>query len=510
MTDLRLACVALALITPLLHAADSPRASGPAADPAPPPAARPPCPAGWTDFENPLVGVQAHVPSNYWVRLHGGVLLAVEQVNEPTTMAFVLPFRPRAGTDATAIARQFAKFVAQSEPRFEAEVLGQASPDRALARFTSVAAGRPVQGKYQALLTAGGSMALVIGVMAPRDQLESELPRLRQIAQGFGFQSPRGRWRDYVSPAGGFTLRHPEGWPIESSDGRSGKDNVDWVVRDPRQPLSRAFQWCPRYCSPQLLQDPLHVLRGYQAAQFGSPEQTVIAALSQISQQPRLLKLSVNRALTDLFRNLNQQVAGLLAGLGVGRSDITVYDCLAEARVDGEPVLVAMVAGLQTLTLQGGFAGPLTDLSVTLRGWCAPPDQFVRDSPVLEKISASMELTPAFVRRITQGNAQAADKIRETYAHMNEIDSQIRQSRWDTMDAIAEMSYDALRDTGGYVNEQTGRIEQIPPDRVVRNRNGEYVSREEVERGIDPNQATVLREAHTEDYMRGAYGRIEF
>jgi hypothetical protein len=129
---------------------------------------------------------------------------------------------------------------------------------------------------------------------------------------------------------------------------------------------------------------------------------------------------------------------------------------------------------------------------------------------VLEQICASMELTPAFVRRITQGNAQAADKIRETYAHMNAIDSQIRQSRWDTMDAIAEMSYDTLRDTGGYVNEQTGRIEQIPPDRVVRNRNGEYVSREEVERGIDPHQATVLREAHTQDYMRGAYGRIEF
>jgi hypothetical protein len=46
-----------------------------------------------------------------------------------------------------------------------------------------------------------------------------------------------------------------------------------------------------------------------------------------------------------------------------------------------------------------------------------------------------------------------SSKIRETYAYMNQIDDQIRQSRWDTMDAIAEMNYDNLRDGGGYVRE---------------------------------------------------------
>jgi hypothetical protein len=171
---------------------------------------------------------------------------------------------------------------------------------------------------------------------------------------------------------------------------------------------------------------------------------------------------------------------------------------------------VAFVAGIQTLAINGGIMGNLLDLSVTLRGWCAAPDEFILDSPVLEKVCASMQLTPAFLQRIVQGNAQAAAKIRETYAYMNKVDDQIRQSRWDTMDAIAEMNYDTLRDAGGYVNETTGRIEQIVPDKVVKNSHGEVVSREEVERGVSPDSATVLRDAYARDYMRGVYGRIEF
>ena len=471
---------------------------------------RPPCPAGWTDFNNPVIGLQAHVPSNYWVRLRGGVLLTVEQQGNPSTMAFMLPFRPRAGVPAEAIAGQFAKFVAESEPKFQAQVVGQAAPERAVSRFTSVVSGQPVEGRYCTLLAAGGTMAFVIGVMAPTGQLEKERPGLQQIARGFGFSPPRGRWITYASPAGGFTMTMPEGWQVQSGDGRSGKDNIDWVASDPRRPLSRAFQWCPRYCSPALLQDPLHVLRGYQAAQFANHPQVIQASLSQLAQDVRLLKQTVNQPLTDLFRRLNQQVAQLLASLNAGQIDIVVYDCLAEARVDGQPVLVAFVAGLQTMAINGGVMGNLMDLSVTLRGWCASPDPFVLDSPVLEKVCASMQLTPAFIQRIAQGNQQAATKIRETYAHMNQIDDQIRQSRWDTMGAIAEMNYDTLRDTGGYVNEATGRIEQIVPEKLVKNSHGEVVSREEVERGVSADSATVLRDAHTGDYMRGVYGRIEF
>lgn len=510
----------LLVVTLCLAAPGRPPAGEPLRDPGPTRAAesnrdldgvgRPPCPAGWTDFRNPILGLDAHVPTNFWVRLRGGTILTVERADRPAEMVFLVPLRPRAGADAEAIARQFARFAAEAEPRWQARPEGPANPDRATMRFTSAVAGQPVEGRYTAIRAAAGSMAFVVGVMAPQDELESALPTLRRIARGLAFAPPRGRWSDYTSPAGGFTMSLPAGWQVESGDGRSGKDNIDWVASDPRRPLSRAFQWCPRFCSPPLLQDPLHALRGYQVGQFTDASQAIVASLGQIARDPRLLKHAVNPPLTELFRALNRPVSEALAGLQAGRMDLTVYDCLAEAEVDGERVLVAFVAGLQTLTLTGGFAGPLVDLSVTLRGWCARPGDFLVDSPVLERVSASMQLTPAFVRRITQGNAMAAEKIRETYAAMNRIDDQIRQSRWDTMDAIAEMNYDTLRDTGGYVNEATGRIEQIAPDKVVKNSSGETVSREEVERGISPDQATVLRDARSADYMRGVYGRIEF
>ncbi|MHC1726677.1 MAG: hypothetical protein AB9866_11800 [Syntrophobacteraceae bacterium] len=233
-------------------------------------------------------------------------------------------------------------------------------------------------------------------------------------------------------------------------------------------------------------------------------------SLGQISQNVKLVKMNVNETLTRLFRAMNQQVAQLLAWLAAAQTDIVVYDCLAQAQLEGRPVVVAFVAGIQTMAINAGISGQLMDLRVTLRGWCAEPDQFVSDSPVLEKICASMQLSPAFIRNIVKGDERAAAKIRETYAYMSMIDDQIRQSRWDTMGAIAEMNYDNLRESGGYVNEKTGRIEQIAPEKVVKNSRGEYVSREEVERGVNPDSATVLRDAYSNDYMRGVYGRIEF
>jgi hypothetical protein len=81
----------------------------------------------------------------------------------------------------------------------------------------------------------------------------------------------------------------------------------------------------------------MHAMRGYQAAQFRNHEQVVVTSLSQISQNVKLLKLNVNRHLTELFRRLNQQMAQFLAGLNVAQMDVTVYDCLAQAQIDGKP-----------------------------------------------------------------------------------------------------------------------------------------------------------------------------
>jgi hypothetical protein len=475
-----------------------------------PTAQRPALPYGWADFQNPLIGIQAQVPKDYWVRLRSGVMLTVEKAESPATMAFVVPFRPKVAAKAGDIAEAFAKFIGQSEPRFKSQIVGQTTPDRALSQFTSVMSGQNVEGRYCTILAAGGTMAYVIGVMAPQGRLAQELPTLKQIANGFGFVPPKGKWTTYQSPAGGFTMQLPQGWQVQSGDGQSPKDNIDWAAYDPNKPLSRAFQWCPRFCSPQLLQDPLHAMRGYQAAQFQNHEQVVITSLSQISQNVKLVKMSQNKDLTQLFRALNQQMSQFMAGLNIAQMDVVVYDCLADAQIEGKPVVVAFVAGIQSMAINAGYTGVLMDLSVTLRGWCAEANQFVSDTPVLEKICSSMELSPAFINRIAQGNEQAVNVIRGTYAKMNEMDNQIRDSHWKTMDAIAEMNYDTLREYGGYVNEKTGKIEQIDPAKVVKNSRGETVSREEVERGVSPESATVLRDAYSNDYMRGVYGRIEF
>lgn len=471
---------------------------------------RPQCPKGWTDFNHPLIGMQAFVPGDYWVRLRGGMMLTVEKQGNPGTMAFMMPFRPKSGFGAGDIARHFTKFVAESEPRFKAWTSGNPTSDRSVSHFTSVVSEQPIEGRFCTILAAGGTMAFVIGISAPKGQLHKEMPTLKKIAQSFGFVPPSGRWIDYQSPAGGFTMKIPQGWVVQSSDGQTSKDDIDWIVFDQGMPPSRVFQWCPRYCSPQLLQDPLHAMRGYQAAQFRNHQEVVATSLGQISQNVKLIKISENQTLTQLFRKMNQQVAQLLAGLNAAQVDIVVYDCLAEARFEGKPVMVAFVAGIQTMAINAGISGQLMDLRVTLRGWCAEPDRFVSDSPVLEKICASMQLSPAFIRNVVNGDERATAKIRETYAYMNQIDDQIRQSRWATMDAIAEMNYDTLRESGGYVNEKTGRIEQISPEKTVKNSRGEYVSREEVERGVNPDSATVLRDAYANDYMRGVYGRIDF
>jgi hypothetical protein len=254
----------------------------------------------------------------------------------------------------------------------------------------------------------------------------------------------------------------------------------------------------------------MHAMRGYQPGEFQDHQAVLVASLSQIAQKVRLRRVQPNALLTRILRGLLAETSRLLGALGAAQTDVTSYDCLADATIDGQPVVVAFVGTVQSMVIAGGWTGNSVDLRVTLRGWCAAPADFVNDTPVLERIFSSMQLSAAFLERITQGNAQAAGKIRETYAYMNEVDQQIRDKHWDTMDAIAEMSYDTLRDTGGYVNEKTGRIEQIPADKVLKNSSGEYVSREEFERGVPLDQCTVLRGAYSDDYMKGTYGRVVF
>ena len=130
--------------------------------------------------------------------------------------------------------------------------------------------------------------------------------------------------------------------------------------------------------------------------------------------------------------------------------------------------------------------------------------------PVRLAPDGSMAYTPQYVRMVLKAEGERGEKIRETWRQMNEIDREITRSRWDTQDAIAEMMYDHWRDEPGYVNSTTGRIEKIESDKIVKNSSGQVVSLEEVLRGVPADRATVLRDAHSDDYMRGVHGRVEF
>lgn len=476
-----------------------------------PASARPKLPKDWYEFNSPLLGMQAFVPPGFWVRLKGGVMLCVEKADTPQIAAFMIPMQMKKNASATDLTGQVCQFWKKCDPSFAAQPLGAASADQTLTGYTAQVLGQPVEGRFCTIKAAGGTMAYVIGVCAPTGKLKGELATLQQIAQAFAFTNPTGKWTTYRSPAGGFTLSLPQGWQVQSSDGQNGKDDVDWWGADPQNPLSRAFQYAPRFCSPALLQNPLYQIRCYQPLPFNGHEQVIAGSLGQISQNVKLKKMNVNPEITRILKNMLAQLNQTLQAVQAGGTDVVAYDCLAEAEVEGKPVTVAFLSAIQTTTINMGYMGQAADLHVTLRGWCAAPERFLSDSPMLERVCASMSLTPEFINRIVQGDAHAAKVLRETNEYIRQVDNEITRNRWDTQDAIAEMYYDLWTDNGGYVNEKTGRIEKMGSDAVVKNSRGELVSREEVQdQRIPPDQATVLRGANADDYMRGVYGRIQF
>lgn len=467
-------------------------------------------PQSWDRFESRLLGMSADVPPGYWVRLHGGVMLSIEQADAPATAAFLVPLQPRPGASAAQLAQEFIRLAQRVEPRFRGQVYNAADPAAAMGAFTSIHGQQPTEGRYCALLLAGGSLGFVIGVSAPAGRLRAELPVLEKVAQSIRYCRPSERWQPYRSPAGGFTMQIPPGWVVQSNDGQTGKSDIDMVAMDPRQPMARAFNLAPRFCSPQLLQDPLHALRGYQAAGFASNQQIAESSLAQVFPGSRLRKFAPNVALTNLGRQMMQEVAGILSMMGGAQVNIEVFDCVADAQISGVHVCVVCICAIRTMAI-ATFFGAAMDWEVTLRGWGGPQATFLNDSPVLDRVQNSFALTPAFIRQVVQGNEQAVRKISEVHQHMARVDAQIWQDHSDTQDAIAEMNYNLLTNNGGYVNENTGRIEMMAPDHEIRNSRGELVSAEEViDQRIDPEQATVLREAFADDYMRGVHGRVQF
>lgn len=476
-----------------------------------PQAAHPACPQGWQTYEHPLLPISVHVPSECQVRVKGGGLFVVERRDDNRYAAFCLPLRPARRVQAGPLAEYVAAFYQRCDPTFRAQIIGTPTADRAVASFQSNPFGQPVEGRFCALITSGGDRAYIIGVNAPQGQLQANMAMLERIANGFAMGRTTQAWSHYQSPAGGFTLTMPQGWRIDSSDGVNPKSDIDWAVVDPSHPTSRAFNLAPRFCTRDFAQHPWYQAQGYQVGVYRTPQEYAAATLGPHVQAWRCTSMQPNPVITQLGRAMLNSLAQFMGGLGAGSLDFAAFDGEATGTIDGQAVRLRFGIAIRTLVANQGVMGQAADVEVTCRGWVASNDRFFLDGPVLDRIQSSYQLTPAFINRVTRGNAQAARQIADTYAQMSLIDQQIRRTHWDTQDAIAEMYSDFWHQMGGYVNEKTGRIEQIPEESLVRNSTGQLVSREEVqERGVHPDHATVLRDAMSEDYMRGVYGRIVF
>ena len=251
-------------------------------------------------------------------------------------------------------------------------------------------------------------------------------------------------------------------------------------------------------------------MRGYKVAVFKSPQQCVQASINQVYKGARVTSVKPNPLLTRICKQLFGSLAQNLGNLQAGRFDVAVYDCIAEADAQGTKLTVGFCCAISQLVFSGGITGQYVQTDVWCKGWCAPKEQFLSASPVLDRIQDSMKYTTQYIQRVHKAEAYRAKKLKSTWDQMNKIDKEMNQEHWDTQDAIAEMYGDHWSEMGGYLNKNTGRIEKMEPDALIKNSSGEIVSREEVQAGVSPEDATALRDAYSNDYMRGVHGRIEF
>ena len=471
---------------------------------------RPACPEGWQSFNNKLLGFQAYVPPGFFVRMRGRSILSVERTSGGPTAAFMLPIMPRGKTTAGRLATNFINFSSRQDKNYRARILEGGTDTRTHVAFTTEIVGAKVEGKVLTILAAGGSMAFVMGVVAPEGRLQSELPLLSRIVQGFGFTLPKGRWQKYKSPGNNFTMDVPAGWTVVTTEGRVAKNEIDWEAFNSRSPRSRAFSITPKFCTQNMMSLPLYAMRGYKVAVFQSPRQCAQASINQLFHQAPLTSVKPNPVLTRICKQLFGSLIKNLSNLQAGGFDVAVFDCLAEADVEGTKLTIGFCCAISQLNLGGGITGQYVQTDVWCKGWCAPKDRFLNDSPVLDRIQDSMAYTVSYIRRVHKAEAYRAKKLRDTWSQMNKIDKEMNQKHWETQDAISEMYGDHWSEMGGYLNKNTGRIEKMEPDAIIKNSSGEIVSREEVQAGVSPEDATVLRDAYSNDYMRGVHGRIEF
>lgn len=468
-------------------------------------------PAGWTLMDDKVFGSQVAVPPGWTPRVRGDVALCVEPDATPKSAAFFVPMLLKGQARPEELADGFDEMLKRGVPDLQTRTSGRPTPDSVQRDLTMTSGGVPLVGAYRAIVAKSG-MGLVMGYAAPRDVAGKLKPDFHRVLASFRYTGPRERLQPFKSAA--IELRIPQGWSVRTSEGKDADQDVDWEVLASRVPGARAYMYSPKYFTPSWITDALtgqvdpQLLtfwrnRGYEMAAFPTDDQALRAALESALPGLQIVRQQSLDEIRDAFRKAMEIPVQTAQATG-GRFTIHVYEVFGRRTVQGVEMRSVTGVALGALVIPGGIKGTVAIWWSGLRGFEAPADRFAQVAPVLDRVTSSFSYTLWWIREVMKANEEQSRTLRKFYADMNRLDREIFDNRVKTNSAITEMMYDTLTENHGYVNQKTGTVEKIPTDRLENFRlpGGDIVSPEEViDRHVDPQSATRLREASADDYM---------
>lgn len=489
-----------------MHEPDDPTRSEPSK------MAEPRIPANWTRIEDKLYGTVVAVPPNWTPRVRGEVAFCVEPDDLPRAAAYFVPTFIRPGTQPAALATEFATILKRALPDLQTQIDKQPTAASVECPMTATMSGVRVAGKYRAVVTNKG-IGFIMGYLAPADQLTRLEPVFYRILGSYRYTGPKMRLRPFKSAA--IELKIPPGWQVQTSEGQgSASQDIDWEVFTPNLPGARVFMYSPKYITPNWVRDMMTGQpdpsglaiwqgKGFQLANINSDKQAMQLALSQTMPGLQIVRQQSLDEVRDAFRQIFAAATMTLQSTG-GQMNLYVYELHGRREVNGVPMRSVVYCGLSAMYTPGGVKGMLGLWQVHVRGYEAPASHFAQLAPMLDRVAGSFTYTLWWIRSVQKANEHQAKVIRNFWAQSNRIDKEIFDHRMETKGAIHEMMYDTLTENEAFVNKQTGTIEKIPLEHLERFRreDGEIVSPEDVlENHLPINEARVLREAWSDDYM---------
>lgn len=469
-------------------------------------------PGDWTTINDDLFGTQVAVPPGWTPRVRGDVAYCVEPDKVARAGAFFMPMLLKGKAAPEEVADGFDAMLKRGLPDLQSATAGKPASECVQRRIEATIGGTPVTGEYRAVVGRSGT-ALVMGYLAPRDQVDALRPDFHRILGSYRYRGSRTRMQPFKSAA--VELRIPAGWQVQTSEANgTANQDIDWQVSPPSAPGVRAFMVSPKFFTPNWITDVMtgqidpQLLvpwrnRGFQPANFTSNEEALDAAVAAVLPGLEVVRKQSLDEVRDAFARMMQAaIAGTqMAG---GDLQLNVVEYVGYRQVQGVRLKCVATVGMGTIIAQGSFNRTLAIWMTGIRGFEAPVAVFAEHAPVLERITSSFTYTDWWIREVMKANDEQARTLRKFYADMNRMDKEIFDSHVQTRSAISEMMYDTLTENNGYVNEKTQTVEKIPVDQVERFRNasGDLVSPEDViDRHIPVNDATRLRAAGADDYM---------